>query len=50
MANFMRLPKGGDLATEGWDGAAADSYFSGLLIKIVDYGEAVIVGTYVEKG
>ena len=30
----------------GWDGYAADSYFSGVLIKIVEDGEAAVLATY----
>ena len=30
----------------GWDGSMADSFFSGLLVKIVDDGESVIVGRW----
>lgn len=30
---------------EGWDGQMADSYFSGLVVKIVD-DERIIVGQY----
>lgn len=29
-----------------WDGYSSDSFFSGVLIKIVDEGESVIVGWY----
>ena len=38
---FMRQ-EGGDF--KAWDGAAPDSYFSGILIKLID--ESVIVGRY----
>lgn len=29
-----------------WDGACSDSFFSGVLIKIVNDGDSVIVGRY----
>ena len=29
-----------------WHGSLGDSYFSGLLVRIIDGGEAVIVGRY----
>ena len=31
---------------EGWDGVCADSYFSGILIKISKDGESYKIGTY----
>lgn len=31
---------------EGWDGYHSDSYFSGILIRIVEDGDAVVVATY----
>lgn len=40
---FMRVPC--QLA-KGWDGYSADSYFSGVLIRLVDNCERVIVGRY----
>lgn len=33
-------------AFQGWHGYASDSYFSGMLVRIVDDGESVIVGSY----
>lgn len=33
-------------AFEGWDSYAADSFFSGVLIKLVDEGDRVVVGWY----
>tara|TARA_R100001082_G_C4345744_1_gene152204 strand:+ start:179 stop:502 length:324 start_codon:yes stop_codon:yes gene_type:complete len=35
-----------ELADNEWDGAAADSYFSGVVIRLSDDGEEVTVGTY----
>lgn len=56
LANFTRISSDGDLA--GWEGVAADSFFSGTLIRFplvepanrwhaaeYDY-ESVVVGTY----
>lgn len=31
---------------KNWDGYSSDSFFSGVLIKIVDEGDSVIVGWY----
>lgn len=31
---------------EGWDGYYGETYFSGVLVKLVDAGEKVIVGQY----
>ncbi len=41
---FMRLAPGSDMGD--WDGAAGDSYFSGVLIKVSDDGEEYQIGTY----
>lgn len=43
-SDFMRLPSGGDL--KGWDGAASDSYFSGVIIKLEKNGEGYMIGSY----
>ena len=32
---------------QGWDGYLSDSFFSATLVKFVDDGESVIVGTYI---
>lgn len=47
LGEFMRL-NGGELTDLGWHGAAGDSYFSGVVIKIVrvDHDDMVILGTY----
>jgi hypothetical protein len=44
MCDFMRIEPGSSF--EGWHGYHGDSYFSGVLIKLVDNGEEVIMGTY----
>lgn len=48
LANFSRLDVGGDLYAMGWDGASSDSYFSGLVIRLVndDYGDQVCIIGY----
>jgi hypothetical protein len=43
--DFARLCGGGPLADAGWQGAAADSYFSGTVIRFID-DESVVVGWY----
>lgn len=43
-SDFMRLPSGGDF--KGWDGAASDSYFSGVIVKLAKNGEEYIIGNY----
>ena len=48
MCDFMRNNQPPDSEMYGWDGVAADSYFSGVLLKYVedsDYNE-VILATY----
>lgn len=30
----------------GWDGYSSDTFFSGIVVRYVDYYERVIVGTY----
>lgn len=42
LGEFMAAPA--DLAP--WDGYAADSFFSGTLVRFVDHGESVIMGRY----
>lgn len=46
LQDFMRAPDDatGDLAA--WDGYASDSYFSGVVVRLCDDNESVIVGTY----
>ena len=31
---------------KGWHGYASDSYFSGIVIRLVDDGERIVCGTY----
>lgn len=45
LENFQRLDAAGEMGAAGWDGAAGDSYFSGLVLRLVD-DDAVIVGAY----
>ena len=42
---FMRTDDGGELRIAGWDGSMADTYFSGVVIRLLDDGERVIVGS-----
>ena len=42
LSEFMVAPTG----LADWHGAAADSYFSGVVIRLSDDGEEVTVGTY----
>lgn len=44
LENFLRFPEGTFPA--GWQGAASDSYFSGLLIKFTEDFEQAIIGSY----
>ena len=44
VSDFMHTGNNPDL--KGWHGYASDSYFSGVLIKLVNNNEAVIVGQY----
>jgi hypothetical protein len=47
MADFMRLNHDDPgMPFKGWDGYHGDSYFSGVVIKISNCGEAVKVGRY----
>lgn len=41
---FMVVDKNGPF--HGWDGAMSDSFFSGVLIKYSNCGDALQVGTY----
>lgn len=43
MGEFMRV--GGEVFPS-WDGAHSESYFSGVLVKYSNCGDAVKVGTY----
>ena len=48
--DFMRLQDGGEFSELGWQGASADGFFSGVLIKMSDDGEQYQIGTYLERG
>ena len=45
MSDFMRVNVTSDSPMYDWHGVAADSYFSGVLIKLCDDGD-VIMGRY----
>ena len=42
---FMRVDDNSDFLG-GWDGYSSDSYFSGVLIKVCDDTDYIIVGSY----
>jgi hypothetical protein len=44
MDEFIRVTK--DSPFKGWDGYYSDSFFSGVLVKLVDGGDSVVVGRY----
>jgi hypothetical protein len=44
LADFLRTE--GDLLAQGWQGVLNQTYFSGLLVKIVDSCQSVVVGRY----
>lgn len=44
LAEFMRVEPGDELASCGWQGYAADSAFSGVVVRLTDGGEGVVVG------
>ena len=41
LEDFMRSD-----SLKGWDGILNDTYFSGILVRLVDNGERVIFGRY----
>tara|TARA_R100000656_G_scaffold104176_4_gene76408 strand:- start:5062 stop:5364 length:303 start_codon:yes stop_codon:yes gene_type:complete len=46
---FTRIPKGSDMLDK-WDGAHADGFFCGVVVKLSDDGEQFKVGTYIARG
>jgi hypothetical protein len=44
LADFLRT--GGDLLAQGWQGILSDTYFSGLVVKIVESCERIVVGRF----
>jgi len=44
LADFMRLDS---YIPGNWQGVMNDTYFSGILVKIVDSCQSVVVGTYI---
>jgi hypothetical protein len=44
MGDFMRTDGAQDLRAAGWHGFKTDSFFSAVLIKLSDCGDAVTVG------
>jgi len=47
LSQFERLG-GGPLTSAGWTGGHADSFFSGVVIKLSSDGEQYQIGTYTE--
>jgi len=45
LSTFTRVEPGGELDALGWQGVSADSMSSGTLVKFVEDGERVVVGT-----
>lgn len=45
LSDFMRIDQQ-STAFPGWHGYKGDGFFSGMLVKLSDDGEAVIVGQY----
>ena len=45
--NVYDMSEFGDTPPSGWDAASADTYFSGILFRMVDDGEAVEVATWI---
>ena len=45
LQDFMRA-SGPPVELEGWDGYHSDSYFSGVLIRLTEDCESVVVGRY----
>jgi hypothetical protein len=46
LEEFLRVTTGSDDATQGWDGYAGDSYFSGTLVKLCSDSDYVVVGRW----
>ena len=46
LGNFERIGPGAPDAFAGWDGVSADSFFSGVLIKIVDDDQVIMAHYY----
>lgn len=46
-SEFMRVNPNSAFALLGYDGYLGDSYFSGVLIKLSDDGEAYKIATYI---
>jgi hypothetical protein len=46
LGDFMRLDKNSPFPGD-WHGYKGDSFFSGLLIRLDDTGESVVVGQYI---
>ena len=46
LGQIMRVPKGGDLAREGWHGYTSDTAFSATVFKFVNDCDNVVCGQF----
>lgn len=46
LSEFMHLGSAAPSDLRSWDGYSSDSYFSGVVVRMVEDNEAVIVGRY----
>jgi len=46
LSEFMSFTSFASGEFKGWNGYSADTYFSGILVRIVNENEDVVVGTY----
>ncbi|MDD1626888.1 MAG: hypothetical protein LUQ26_05345 [Methylococcaceae bacterium] len=46
LSNFMRIEEDHPLSCLNWHGYEGHSYFNGVLVKLHDCGDSVIVGRY----
>ena len=44
LADFMRTE--GDILREGWQGILNETFFSGIVVKIIESCERIVVGRY----
>ena len=47
LEEFLRVTTSSDDATQGWDGYAGNSYFSGTLVKLCSDSDYVVVGRWI---
>lgn len=46
LGNVMRCEPGGELDAAGWHGYEASSFSTGVVVRLDECGEGLIVGTY----